>query len=245
MARKSGFLRMAAFAGLLATMPKAMAQHMVGVGIPDVSIAASNAATGIRTDRLSPRQLRAWNAIREIAFARDRLGRLLHPRLGELWQSVETSGHQVFIEFPGGVKMLSSKAGEFAIEKLDPSGRPHVVKIMLFLSTIDRAFAGKDVPRSASFAPLAGLGRKARYAEILGHELSHVAALFSDPGYLRLLTERDREVSELSVLRSGLNDSTSVQEIQKHAERVELLVRELEKSAVAAEVEIWHELLKG
>lgn len=227
MARKSGFLRMAAVAGLITTMPKAMAQQALSVGIPDVRIAASNAPTGIRTDRLSAKHLHVWNSVREIVIAKDRAGRLLHPRLYELWQAVEKSGHQVFIEFPGGVKKSSCKAGEFVIEKLDPSGRPHVVSIMLFLPTIDRAFAGKDVPGSASFAPFAGLGRKERYVETLGHEMAHGAALFRDPGYLRLITERDREVGELSVLRSRLNDPTSDQEMQKRAEKLRLIVREL------------------
>ncbi len=95
----------------------------------------------IRTDRLSPHQVRVWNLIREIVFVKNGANRLLHRRLQELWQSAEGSGHLIFVELGKHAKNAPSKTGEMVLEKVDHGGDKHIVSVRLFLSTINRAFA--------------------------------------------------------------------------------------------------------
>ena len=198
----------------------------------------------IRTDRLSPQQVRVWNSIREIVFAKDGANRLLHPRLQELWQSAEGSGHLIFVELGEHAKGASSKAGEMVLEKVDQGGGQHIISVRLFLSTINRAFAVKSLPCGADqFEPFAGLSRKARYAEVLGHELAHVERVLADPNYLRRYTELDRELSSYCSGRNIRKGQELDQEEQKHLERIDILVDEIERPVVAAEAEIWLELV--
>jgi hypothetical protein len=207
--------------------------------VPNVEAASA----AIRTDRLSPGQLRVWNSIRDLVFAKDGSGRLLHPRLHELWESVESSGHLVFIELGKQAENASTKAGDMAIEKVDSGDGRHIITVRLFLSTINRAYVEKIQPLEAEqFTPFAGLSRKARYAEVLGHELAHIERLLADPNYLGLYSELDRELSSYRSGRNNRNGQNSTQEAQKHLERIELLENAVEKPAVAAEVEIWREL---
>ena len=234
---------MALIAGLLTTIPQAIGQQMVSPGFPNAAIAAPDTRAGIRTDRLSPRQLRVWNSIREIVFAKDRANHLLHPRLHELWQSVERSGYLIFVELPKREEGAKTKAGDMIIEKVDPGGGRHIINVRLFLSSIDRAFAEKRPPRGVDhFVPFAGLSRKARYAEVLGHELAHVESLLGDPNYLRLYSELDKELSSYTSRRKIQKGQELDQETQKQLERMDFLVNEIEKPAVAAEAEIWREL---
>lgn len=201
------------------------------------------ASAAIRTDRLSHRQLRVWNSIREVVCAKDGSGRLLHPRLNQLWNYVENSGHLIFIELPKQAENSTTKAGDMAIEKVDPLGGQQIIVVRLFLSTIDRAFVEMGEPLNAEqFAPFAGLSRNARYAEVLGHELAHVERVLADPAYMGLYTELDRELSSYFSNRTKWNGRNSNQETQKHLEKIELLENEVEKPAVAAEAEIWSEL---
>ena len=204
------------------------------------------ASAAISTDRLSPGQLRVWNSIRDVVFAKDGSGRLLHARLHELWHSVESSGHLIFIELPKQAENSTTKAGDMAIEKVDPLGDQHIIVVRLFLSTINRAYAEKEHPLDAEqFAPLAGLSRNARYAEVLGHELAHVERLLADPDYRSLYAELDRELSSYFSSRNNQTAGNSNQEAQRHLERIELLENEVERPAVAAEAQIWRELIAG
>lgn len=81
MGQQSGFTTLTLMAGLLTTIPVAGAQHTVGAGTPNASVIRHAATTGIRTDRLSRRQLRTWRKIERIVFARDAAGGPLHPTL--------------------------------------------------------------------------------------------------------------------------------------------------------------------
>lgn len=234
---------MALMASLLTPIPQAIGQQMASPGIQDATIAVSSTPGGIRTDRLSPKQLREWNSIREIVFAKDRFNRLLHPRLHGLWQSVERSGHLIFVELRKREEASNTKAGDMTIERVDPDGDQHLVSVRLFLSTIDRASAAKRLPPGAEqFEPFAGLGRKARYAEVLGHELAHVERVLADPNYLRLYTELDRELSSYCSRRNTRKGQDLDQEEQKQLERIDILVNEIERPVVTAEAEIWREL---
>lgn len=198
------------------------------------------AQAAIRTDRLSPRQLRVWNSIREIVFAKDRANRLLHPRLYGLWQSAESSGYLIFVGLDKPAENASSTAGDMVIEEVYPGGGQHIVSVRLFLSTINQAFAPRSVER---FAPFAGLSRKARYAEVLGHELAHVETILGDPDYLSLYTVLDKEMISYCSKRKSQNGQDWDQDAQRQLERIDFLVKEIEKPAVAAEAEIWRELV--
>ncbi len=177
-------------------------------------------------------------------FARDGADRLLHPRLHELWQSMESSSHLIFIEIGKQAKNASTKAGEMIIERVDPSGGQHTVNVQLFLSTVDRAFAEKRLPQGAEpFWPFAELFGSSRYAEVLGHELAHVERVFADPNYLRLYMEIDRELSSYCSRRKIRKGQVLDQEEQKHLQRIDFSVNEVEKPAAAAEAEIWRELI--
>ncbi len=194
--------------------------------------------SGIRTDRLSPKQLRIWQSIQNIASAVDRSGRPLHPTLYELWRSAEQSGHLIFIELVTGGHWTAYSAGEFIIEKLDPEGKQHVLVLRLFLSTIDRAsthFAAAG--RSDGFIPFQGLHGKVRYAEALGHELAHIVAVFNDPDYLRLQVEAHKV--RAAFLLAHHNRSKQADDLNASMMR---LTREAEKPAEIAEAEIWREL---
>jgi len=241
MARKSGFRSMALIAGFLTIIPQAIGQQLVSPGSPNAPIAVPDTRGGIRTDRLSHKQLRVWNSIREIVFAKDHANRLLHRRLHGLWQSAERSGHLIFVELDKCAEDSSTRAGDMVIDKVDPAGRQHVVSVRLFLSTINRAFAGKGLPEQ--FEPFAGLNRKARYAEVLGHELAHIERLFRDPNYLRLYMELDRELSSYCTRRNIRKGQDLDQEEQKRLGRIDILVNEMERPVVAAEAEIWRELV--
>jgi hypothetical protein len=197
----------------------------------------------IRTDRLSPQQIRMWNSIREIVFAKDGANRLQHPRLQQMWQSAEGSGHQIFVELGRHAKDAPSKAGEMVLEKVDHSGGQHIVSIRLFLTTINRAPAAKKRSRGAEqFVPFAGLSRTARYAEVLGHELAHVERVLADPNYLRLYVDLDRELNSYCSSRSIRKGRDLDQEEQELLERIDFLVDEVEQPVMAAEAEVWREL---
>ncbi len=66
----------------LTMIPEAFGQE-VQIGAKREGATASD---GIRTDRLTPRQLQTWRSIERIVQAVDGSGRPLHPKLFSLWQ---------------------------------------------------------------------------------------------------------------------------------------------------------------
>ena len=82
------------------------------------SIYSAVAEAGIRTNRLTPKQLRIWRSIERVALARNCAGQPLHPRLESLWRQVQSSGHAIYIEMP--TPAIENMAGKFLIEKPDP-----------------------------------------------------------------------------------------------------------------------------
>jgi hypothetical protein len=193
----------------------------------------SGAEAGIRTDRLSGKRLEAWRAIVAIVLAEDRAGQPIHPTLRRLWEEVEASSHAVYVELPESKGSRSYVAGRFAITKVDPEGKAHEAVLVLNLSVIDRVATGPAAAKTGGFVPLAGLEKKARYAEVLGHELSHAAWTFADPDRVRLATPFSDGLAEL------------VAESRHNGSEVERVSREVEAFAEAAEEVIWAELLAG
>ncbi len=199
-----------------------------------------------RTERLSPRQTRLWNAIRRVAVARDSQGRPLHPTLDSLWRAVEQSGHQIFIELITDKERVSNVAGETVFEKFDPTGCMHSFRVRLFIPTIDRAYGGEQASREGlQFIPFAGLRHETRYAKVLGHELAHIEKALRDPDYLHLLREICTEQSAIAHGVGADGQRLSKEALKEHLERVWPLVLESEKPALAAEAQIRRELLAG
>ena len=229
---------MALILSLLAVPPQAGAQDVRGIGGPD--------AGAFRTDRLSPRQLRIWMAIRKVVLASDAEGRALYPTLCGLWRTVEQSGHQVFIELITDREKSSNMAAECVVENLDPAGRTHAIRVRLYIATIDRAWGGEQAPQDGlEFVPFAGLKHEKRYAKVLGHELTHVANMLRDPDYLRLVQEICLEQRTIAAGRGADGWPLSAEALKERWARIWPLVSQTDKPALAAERQIYRELLAG
>jgi hypothetical protein len=196
----------------------------------------------LRTDRLSPKQLQDWKKIVEIVMAEDSNGQPLHPTLRQLWDAVDTSGHVVYVEMP---KRKSYIAGRFAITKVDPAGKTHEGILIMNLRAIDRVSTGPAAARADGFIPFQWLGKRERYAELLGHELAHAVWHLADMERAglaeRLQGETEKWMRMVLVARArGLG-----QELQERAEELARLGKEVEEPAEVAEVAIWEELHAG
>jgi hypothetical protein len=192
---------------------------------------------GILTDRLTRSDLRIWNSIRDIVFAKDKSGRIKHPKLLGLWNEAERSGHAIIIELSHDLSF--SRAGLFRIETVDPTGQRHVASILLNLTTIDQTYVRKNIQRADPWVPFTGLENKERYAEVLGHELAHAVKAFQDAGYLQLHLEMARETAGLRYGPGGLENAAGEEE---RLARIAQLSRMIEEPAEAMEMAIWLEL---
>lgn len=212
---------------------------------PDPASRTIQVSPGIHTERLSPRELRAWRAIEAIVFATDDSGRFSHPRLQSLWQWAETSGHVIYIELRGRKHRSDSLAGGFKIEELDPEGHRHIAVIELCLPLIDQAPVSEKAGPGYSFIRFEGLGKKERYAEILGHELGHAVWILGDESRARLVNDLDREIDFYSRRRQTPKREAWDEEMWEHLSRVESWKRTAEEPARTAEAEVWRELLES
>src|SRR4029450_10903356 len=94
---------------------------------------------GLRTDRLSAKELGVWRQIVAIALARNGDGEPMHPTLRRLWDAVDASGHVVHVELSDNKKGTPSYIGaRFAVTSVDPTGRSHEDVLVLNLRGIDR-----------------------------------------------------------------------------------------------------------
>jgi hypothetical protein len=207
---------------------------------------SANPATGIVTDRLSPRQRGIWRAIKQLILAVDAAGKPLHPTLYALWEQVETGPHTIYLEFDEDAPAthLTQVAGRFQIECLDPQGIRHVATIRLHLKVIDRAHTRALTGRDAGFSQLAGLNRLERYAEVLGHELAHAADVLSDPGRVQMLEELVEQTNE-SINQSLWRKAAIAPELEQRIMRRDAFLKELEERARTVEEAVWRELLES
>ncbi len=190
-------------------------------GVPN----AGKVTGGVLTDRLQESQLNAWESIMEIVLARDAQGRPAHPVLYELYYQADMSGYEIQIELSTQRSILRA-VGFCRIERPADRTPREVVLIRLNLGMIDRALASELTRRADGFVPFAGLRKRERYAEVLGHELAHVVRLVTHPDYMRLYRERQ-----------ALADTGS-----RDYQTIGSLTSAIEKPAEAAEVEVWREL---
>jgi hypothetical protein len=215
-------------------------------GVSNPTDLATSTAPCIRTDRLSAKQLRVWKAIEAMVFAKDAFGRLNHAKLHSLWQWVEESGNAVHVEFPGPMPRCDREAGKFLIEKAGFDGQKHIAVIRLCLPVIDEALVRERAEDSEGFVRFKGLGKKERYAEILGHELAHAVWALGDQNHARLLEELNAEVERFERSRRRALHRTALDEQEwQHLRRIESLMNEIESPAEIAEAEVWKELLES
>jgi hypothetical protein len=202
-------------------------------------------ASGIFESRISPKDFKRWDAIKRIVFAQDFTGLPLHPTLRSLWEQLDRSGHTIYIEL-SKTTGLSTTAGTFHIEVFDPLGIKHVGVIRLYLATIDLASIELTAARSDGFIPFKGLNREQRYAEVLGHELTHAVHILSDLTRAQMVEEMIEQTNEEFLLQGRRYGYTNLNpEIMKRIETRDLLLRELEEPAERMERIIWSEILSG
>ncbi len=188
--------------------------------------------TGIVTDCMSPARLRTWRSIVGIITAKDKKGQFLHPTLLELYRGTNTSGHLIRIELSEEESL--TRAGLFIIEKVDARNGCHEVRIRLNLATTRRTHVGEDVRHANGLIPFAGLSTKERYAEVLGHELAHAAAVFRRIEMLRLYQQLSKETADF--YSGGMNAADG--DRLKCLEKIEQLQHKIEGTAEAAELVI-------
>ena len=233
---------------LIAILTPAMADARAGEGEPKaVNISETvEMAPGIRTDRLSPRQLVAWRAIEAIVLGKDASGRFNHPKLQSLWQWVETSGHVIYVELPDPKDRCDHQAGRFRIEKADIDRQKYIAVIRLCLSVIDGALVRKRARNMDGFIQYEGLSREERYAEALGHELAHAVWILGDRSHARLIEALDREVEEFNNRRrEAVHGVAWDEQARQSLRKMQSWIGEIETPAETAEAEVWQELRKS
>jgi hypothetical protein len=207
---------------------------------------AAPASRGIRTDRLSPKQLGAWKAIEAIVLATDESGRVRHPRLHSLWQWAETSGNVIHVELPDPKARCDHQAGRFVLEKPGLDGQKPIAVIRLCLPVIDGALVRKRTRDAHGFIRFEGLGKEERYAEILGHELAHAFWTLGDQSHALLTENLKTQVEEFDRWRrQALAGSAWDERTRQLMRRIESLTTEIERPADVAETEVWKELSAG
>lgn len=227
--------------GLGLTGPAALAQSNEESPRPRRAL-----VSGILTDRISPKDLRRWDAIKRIVFAEDLMGCPLHPTLRALWEGLEKSGHAVYIELCGTNGAISNTAGTFRIEQFDPQGVRHVAVIRLYPAIIDLACAGPEAARPNGFIPFKGLNKEERYAEVLGHELAHAVHILCDLTRARMVEEVIEETNEQFLLQGRQYGYANLKpEMLQRIIKRDLFLKELEEPAESTEMKIWSEIVFG
>jgi len=200
--------------------------------------------TGLLTERLTAKDRLRWNNIENLVFAQSPEGQWLHPTLIHLWQWIETSGHAVYIEFAKSNNVLTSTAGQFTIERLDPRGERHVGVISLNLTNIDAAYIGAEISRPIGFIPFDKLKQDERYAEVLGHEMAHAADILTSLEKVIKVEEFVEKTNELLLHHYSLKLTEQItRDLRHRLERRDDLLKTLESAADRAEAAVWRELV--
>jgi len=200
---------------------------------------------GLMTDRLSPKQLRIWRALEQIALARNGAGQPLRPVLYELHSWAQTSTIPIYIEMPKARGRWPYLAGECLFDEQGDTlnTRPAAVTIRLYTTVIEKAPSrGRDFESEQAFIPFKGLPREERYCETLAHELAHARQSVTDPGFLPMrdrLKSMNDQVLKLQSLRLV---SSVKKEMQAIADQIKVLTSSIEGPAIAVERAVWREL---
>jgi hypothetical protein len=200
-----------------------------------VALGCPTARAELRTDLLSKHKKKAWKELEALAFKTDSEGRPLHPTLHRLWIEVDSSPHVVHVELLR-LRGSSPIAGRFRIERIEPDGRIEA-RLTLNLRTIDRVVMGGH---GTQHVPFGALGRAARRAQVLCHELAHAAWAASRPERARLGLEAQGTADRLATLARTAGTGTF--EYDAELEANERSQRLLEEPALLAELAVSAEL---
>jgi hypothetical protein len=201
---------------------------------------------GIRADRLTSKQLKRWDSIKEIVLAEDDSGAPLYPTLRRLWDRLSDSGHIFYVELRSGNGALSGTAGQLYMEKFDPLGLQHILVIRLYPQVIDMASVSPSAARENGFIPFKDIEKTERYAEVLGHEMAHAIDVISDINVARRLDELIQQTNEiLRAYPKGKKRSPIEPGLQDRLDRRDEFAGALERSAETIEEMIWCELVSN
>ena len=211
---------------------------IVAVPIPKLSIQRG----GFNTSRLSRDDLKKWKSIEKIATQKGQNEQSLYPTLHGLWEWAAHSEHTIVVEIVKG--FLSNSAGSISIENYDPACQSHTVTLKLFLNNIDNAFISSTAARKNGFIAFQFLKKEERYAEVLGHELSHARFILKNNLRTRLVNELVEVTNESILVNAHENiTGTSTPFLRDRISQRDALLKELEAEAEANEEVIWNELV--
>jgi len=236
MVTRSSLTKAAAAFMFLAVSPQSPAQETQAKAVPH----------GIRTDRLKPGHLKIWKAIERIALEVNRDGRPVRPTFHSLWQWAQKSRHTIYVEMDDH-EVFHHSAGVFTIEDFNQELQSWTASIRLNLSIIQVADKiKKRIDGSNRSISLGEVGRNARCAIIVGHELAHASLILENPQYARLYQECERETAAY-YLAGGMaaKEYGNNLEMQKRLKRLQSLMDQLEAPADSVEVELWREIVPG
>jgi hypothetical protein len=208
--------------------------------------AQESRAAGIRTDRLSAKDMKTWNAMEQIVSARDKSGRLMHPTLNSLWEKAQAISQDIYIEFPKPKSDTPHTAGNFSVERTEAGAEVKAGVIRLYLEVIDNAGTSDLSRRSSGFLPFENLNKKNyRYAEVLGHELVHALLTLTNREYALLADNLDQAALELVSYRRGRIGQSLDEGTKTRLTKIRRMTDEIERQPEAAETEILRELQAG
>ncbi len=199
---------------------------------------------GFNTSRLSKDDLKKWKAIEKIVRQKDQNENFLFPTLHGLWQWGLHSEHTIMIEIIKTNNFQSSTAGSLSIESYDPTCQSHTVTLKLFLSSIDSALSSTAAARKNGFIAFQFLKKEERYAEVLGHELSHAKFILKNNLRTRMVNELIEDTNESILVNAHENAQTKPSPFMlNRISQRDTLLKELELEAEANEEIIWKELV--
>lgn len=206
----------------------------------------SAAPSGLLTNRLSPKELSRWESIEQLVFAEDAEQQPLHRTLRWMWQWLDTCGYAVYVEVIRVNRTSGCTAGNFTIERFDPRGERHIAVIKLNLPNIDSAYVGPSARRADGFAPFTDLNREERYAEVLGHEMSHAVHILTSFERTKAVFDNVQRTNEILLNQPLRRKSVAMApELKARLSKRDELLRQLEKQAEEMEKVVWKELIES
>ncbi len=200
---------------------------------------------GFNLSRLKNDELKKWKAIEKIALQKGKGEEALYPTLNNLWRWASSTEHTVVIEIFSSTEFQSNSAASLSIESYDPLGQSHTLSLKLFLNNIDNALISSQAARKNGFIAFQFLKKEERYAEVLGHELSHAKYILTSNLRTRLVKELVEATNEIILFNAHEAPGTNSPFLQDRISQRDALLKELEAEAEANEEIIWKELVRS
>lgn len=186
-----------------------------------------------------------WREIEALILKDDDEGRPAHPTLRRLWQWLNESGHTIYVDIRKR-RGAMNVAGSFTFKKYDPKGLRHIGLIRLNLSNIDLATVTDRNRLRNGLIPFDGLGKVERYAEVLGHEMSHAVHILDDPELGGSVLNLIIRTNEMLLDRNRARKLHEIgPELRSRLSERDKLLKMLESHAGDMEKIVWQELHDG